>query len=76
MDDVTVLLDTVRLRTLIEEKYETQRNFARRIEVTPAYVSQLVRGDGIPTVERLWQISRALNTTMDSLVVGKDAQTA
>lgn len=76
MDDVTVLLDTVLLRALIEEKYETQRNFARRIEVTPAYVSQLVRGDGIPTVERLWQISRALNTTMDSLVVGKDAQTA
>ncbi|HUX15132.1 MAG TPA: helix-turn-helix transcriptional regulator, partial [Phycisphaerae bacterium] len=41
----------------------TQRELARLLDVSDAYVSQLLNGDNTPTLETVEKIARALGTT-------------
>ncbi|MBQ3835269.1 MAG: helix-turn-helix transcriptional regulator [Elusimicrobia bacterium] len=49
----------------------TQEELAEKINVTPKFISFMERGLGLPSVETLISLSKALSVSMDDLVSGK-----
>lgn len=57
-----------RVRALREARQLSLRELARRIEVSPSFVSQLERGKANPSVGTLYAIVSVLGTTLDGLI--------
>lgn len=57
------------LRTYFRESYETQAEFAARINKTQSWVSKLVNGEFEPRLRDALVISEAANVPLESLVI-------
>jgi transcriptional regulator with XRE-family HTH domain len=66
-------------RHMIRERREAaglnQRELARRTGLTPEYLNAVERGGRRPGVVTLVRIARALDVTIDDLIVVDDAET-
>lgn len=49
----------------------TQEQLAELAGVSTSFVGHLERGSRVPSVETLWRIARALETTMDWIAAGE-----
>ncbi len=63
------VVNTSKLRKLIECKYNTQAAFAQACGVTKQYMSQIVNGEFSPTLERAVQFADLLDVSLDDLVI-------
>lgn len=72
---VNTVLDLDRLKELILQKYRSQSAFAEELNVSRQYVSQILKGDFEPTLERLVQFADLLDVSTDELL-GKETTLA
>jgi len=63
------VLNTARLLQLIEQKFGSQVEFAKKCGVSKQYIHQLVKGDFSPSLERVMQFADLLEVTVDELLV-------
>jgi transcriptional regulator with XRE-family HTH domain len=68
---VSTVLDVERLKQLIQEKYGSQSAFAEALHVSRQYISQILKGELEPSLERLVQFAELLNVSTDELL-GKE----
>lgn len=57
-----------RIRAMRQENNVSQEELAYRASLNVAYLGQIERGQKCPTVDTLFKISKALNTTLSELV--------
>lgn len=60
-----------RINELLKEKQMTQKELAKRVNITESALSHYIKGDRTPSGETLVNIACALNTTANYLM-GKD----
>lgn len=72
---MNTVLDLDRLKELILQKYRSQSAFAEELNVSRQYVSQILKGDFEPTLERLVQFADLLDVSTDELL-GKETTLA
>ena len=56
-----------RIREILNQKGMTSKELAEKMDVTPQYISGIVRGTGSASVEVLSNIAKALNVPLASL---------
>jgi len=69
--EVNTVIDVERLKQLIDQKYTSRSAFAERLGVSRQYVSQILKGEFDPSVERLMQFAELLDVSVDELL-GKE----
>jgi transcriptional regulator with XRE-family HTH domain len=68
---VNTVIDVERLKKLIDEKYASRSVFAEKLGVSRQYISQILKGEFDPSVERLMQFAELLDVSVDELL-GKE----
>lgn len=63
------VLNTARLKQLIEQKYGSQVEFAKKLGVSKQYINRVVKGEDSPSLERVMQFADLLDVTVDELLV-------
>lgn len=68
---MTMALNTAKMCQLIAKKFRRQADFARACGVSRQYISDVLKGKQIPTLERMVQFADFLGVTVDELLTRK-----
>jgi transcriptional regulator with XRE-family HTH domain len=68
---MNTVIDVERLKKLIDAKYTSRSVFAEKLGVSRQYISQILKGEYDPSVERLMEFAELLDVSVDELL-GKE----
>ena len=72
MDTITIF--SRNLRKILEEKEVSQRELAKRLDITPQAVNDWCQGKSMPRMRKIDQICRCLNVTRSDLLEDNSIQ--
>ena len=65
-----VYLCTMRLKELLEQTHTSGAELARKVHVTPVFISRIVNGKATPTIKKCQEIADALGVPIAALFEG------